>query len=123
MSNNNEKYIIYEIGAKQKHPTKLSEVLPKKGIRPMKLASESGLANNIISNLLSGIQTNLHLDNAKKICNVLGCTLDEAFGDGKIDYKTKLENYIDSQINQLNEEDIEGHVWWNKFKEIANGIN
>jgi len=121
MSNNN-KYIIYEIGAKKKHPTKLSEVLPKKGIRPMQLAASSGVPNNIISNLISGIQTNLHLDNAKKICNVLDCTLDEAFGDGKIDFKTKLLAKIDSEIKALNERDAEGHLWLNKFKDVVNNL-
>jgi DNA-binding Xre family transcriptional regulator len=121
MSNNN-KYIIYEIGAKKKHPTKLSEVLPKKGIRPMQLAANSGVANNIISNLLSGIQTNLHLDNAKKICNILDCTLDEAFGDGKIDHRTQILDFLDKQMAALGKEDADGFFLLTKVRDFAKSM-
>lgn len=120
MSSDN--YVIYEIGVKEKHPTKLKDILQKKNVRPMKLASNSGIANNIISNLISGIQTNLHLDNAKKICNVLDCTLDEAFGDGRVDFKTKLITHIDAHVKTLDERDAEGRLWWSIFKGVIDNI-
>jgi DNA-binding Xre family transcriptional regulator len=45
------------------------------------LAIKSDIGEYKISLLCSGKATNIHLATAKKICDVLNCTLDQAFGD------------------------------------------
>jgi DNA-binding Xre family transcriptional regulator len=45
------------------------------------LSTKADIGEYKISLLCSGKATNIHLVTAKKICDVLNCTLDEAFGD------------------------------------------
>jgi hypothetical protein len=45
--------------------------------------------------------------------------LDETFGDGVVDLKTRLITDLDDKIKKLNERDAEGHLWYNKFKDIV----
>lgn len=30
-----------------------------------------------------------------------------------------LLRYINNEIEELQPEDVEGHIWWNKFKELT----
>lgn len=111
-------YVIRTKKDKKKHKTKLNDLMIEKRINITKLAEMSGLERPQISNIASGLHTNIFLDNAKKICNALGTSLDETFGEGKVDFKSELLADLDAKIKKLDERDAEGHLWYNKFKEI-----
>lgn len=112
-------YTINTKKDKKKHKTKLHDLMVEKRISITKLAELSGLERPQISNMVSGLQTNMHLDNAKKICNALGTSLDETFGEGVVDLKNKLLTEIEDKIKKLDERDAEGHLWYNKFKDMV----
>lgn len=61
--------------------TRLKKVLKNKDLTQKQLAEKSDIGEYKISLLCSGKARNIHLTTAKKICDVLDCTLDEAFGD------------------------------------------
>lgn len=61
--------------------TRLKKVLKNKDLTQKQLAEKSDIGEYKISLLCSGKSRNIHLTTAKKICDVLDCTLDEAFGD------------------------------------------
>lgn len=86
------------------------------------LADKTKLEYGQISNYKSGKQTNMMLDTAKKICNAMGTSLDETFGDGQVDFKTKLLADLNAKIKKLDERDAEGHLWYNKFKSIIENL-
>lgn len=44
--------------------------------------------------------------------------LNETYG-GVIDFRNKLLNNIDDKIKSLHERDAEGHLWYNKLKELV----
>lgn len=56
-------------------------ILRTKKISQKELAQASGLEAYQISNIITGKYKDLLMSTAKKICNALGVTLDEAFGD------------------------------------------
>jgi len=62
-------------------PTKLRLILVEKGIMQQDLAKMSNVEKYQISQLCSGLKSNVMLDTAKKIARALNVTLDEAFGD------------------------------------------
>jgi len=62
-------------------PTRLRTVLAEKGIMQKDLAKMSGVETYQISQLCSGLKSNVMLDTAKRIAKALNVTLDEAFGD------------------------------------------
>jgi len=111
-------YVIRGKKDKKKHKTKLNYLMVEKRISITKLAEISGLERPQISNIASGLHTNIFLNNAKRICNALGTSLDETFGEGEVDLKTRLLTEIDAKIEKLDERDAEGHLWYNKFKDI-----
>lgn len=61
--------------------TRLKKILNKKNMTQKKLSQKADVAQYIISNLCQGKAKNFHFSTAKKICNVLNCSLDQAFGD------------------------------------------
>ena len=61
--------------------TRLKKVLDDKKMKQKELSVKSEIGEYKISLLCSGKATNIHLATAKKICDVLNCTLDQAFGD------------------------------------------
>jgi DNA-binding Xre family transcriptional regulator len=61
--------------------TRLKKVLNDIKMTQKDLAIKSDIGEYKISLLCSGKATNIHLATAKKICDVLNCTLDQAFGD------------------------------------------
>lgn len=61
--------------------TRLKKMLDRKGMKQKDLADEADIGEYRISLLCSGKSQNVHLTTAKRICEVLDCTLDEAFGD------------------------------------------
>ena len=61
--------------------TRLKHVLIKKKMSQKTLAEETDIGEYKISLLCSGKAKNIHLATARRICDVLNCTLDEAFGD------------------------------------------
>jgi DNA-binding Xre family transcriptional regulator len=61
--------------------TRLKKVLKDKNMSQKELSVKADIGEYKISLLCSGKATNIHLVTAKKICDVLNCTLDEAFGD------------------------------------------
>lgn len=61
--------------------TRLKKVLIKKKMTQKQLADLSEIGEYKISQLCTGRTKNIHLSTAKRICDVLDCTLDEAFGD------------------------------------------
>ncbi len=36
--------------------------------------------------------------------------------------KDKLLKIIETETFDLHKEDVEGHIWWNRFKELVEGI-
>jgi putative transcriptional regulator len=63
--------------------TRLKKVLNDKKLSQKELAKLSDVAEYKISQLCAGKSNDLFLSTAKKICDVLNCTLDDAFGDLK----------------------------------------
>lgn len=61
--------------------TRLKKILNERGMTQKKLASLSDIGEYKISLLCSGKADNIQISTAKRICEVLRCTLDEAFGD------------------------------------------
>jgi len=61
--------------------TRLKKVLKDKNFTQKELAEKADIGEYKISLLCSGKATNIHMTTAKRICDVLGCSLDEAFGD------------------------------------------
>ena len=114
--------IIDEKNKGKKQETKLSAMMTKRNMGTVVLADKTKLEYGQISNYKSGKQSNMMLDTAKKICNALGTSLDETFGDGQVDFKTKILADINSEIKKLDGRDAEGHLWYNKFKEMILGV-
>jgi len=63
--------------------TRLKKVLSDKKMSQKELAKLSDVAEYKISQLCAGKSKDLFLSTAMKICDVLNCTLDDAFGDLK----------------------------------------
>ncbi len=103
---------------RKKNNTAISAVLAKRQMSPSDLARKSDLEKAQIYNIVNGIQTDMLLSTAKKIANALGESLDTCFGDGDMGMKNKLLKYIEQQESKLHKMDAEGHIWWNKFKEV-----
>lgn len=61
--------------------TRLKKILSSKKMSQKSLADECGLGEFKISLLCTGKTTGVSLRTMHKICTVLECTLDEAFGD------------------------------------------
>jgi len=61
--------------------TRLKKILMDKGISQKDLSKMSDVPEYKISQLCSGKVSNIYLNTAKKICEVLECSLDDAFGD------------------------------------------
>ena len=61
--------------------TRLKKVLIDKKISQKQLSKLSEVAEYKISQLCMGKSKDLFLSTAKKICVVLNCSLDDAFGD------------------------------------------
>jgi len=61
--------------------TRLKQMLKVKNLTQKQLSQKADIGEYKISLLCSGKSRNIHLTTAKKICDVLNCTLDEAFGD------------------------------------------
>lgn len=65
----------------KKRFTRLKKILIEKKMTQKELSRISEVAEYKISQLASGTISNIYLTTAKKICEVLGVTLDDAFGD------------------------------------------
>jgi transcriptional regulator with XRE-family HTH domain len=74
-----EIYKIRKIRVKRR--TKLRLYLREHKITQTKLAELADMEIYQISNIASGKQKDILLSTAKRICNALGTTLDEVFGD------------------------------------------
>lgn len=74
-----EKYKIRKI--RKKRRTNLRVFLREHKITQTELAQMAGLQIYQVSNIVSGKQKDILMSTAKKICNALSLTLDEAFGD------------------------------------------
>lgn len=61
--------------------TRLKQVLTEKKMSQKTLADKTDIGEYKISLLCSGKAKNIHLSTARRICDALECTLDEAFGD------------------------------------------
>jgi DNA-binding Xre family transcriptional regulator len=61
--------------------TRLKKVLGDNEMTQKKLAELSDVAEYKISQLCMGKSNDLFLSTAKRICEVLNCSLDDAFGD------------------------------------------
>lgn len=61
--------------------TRLKKVLSDKKMSQKQLAKLSEVAEYKISQLCMGKSKDLFLSTAQKICEVLDCSLDDAFGD------------------------------------------
>jgi DNA-binding Xre family transcriptional regulator len=103
---------------KVKCDTLLKRFLKKKKIKPMNLADNAKLSKSQISNIVSGLQPDMYINTAKKICNALDCDFDDVFGEGKITTKTKILDIITEEESKLHDEDASGHIWWNRFREL-----
>jgi DNA-binding Xre family transcriptional regulator len=61
--------------------TRLKKILNEKHISQKELAKLSDVAEYKISQLCMGKSKDLFLSTAQRICDVLKCSLDDAFGD------------------------------------------
>lgn len=61
--------------------TRLKKVLTDKKMSQKELAKLSDVAEYKISQLCMGKSKDLFMSTAKRICEVLNCSLDDAFGD------------------------------------------
>jgi putative transcriptional regulator len=61
--------------------TRLKKVLNERKMTQKELAKMSEVAEYKISQLCAGKSKDLFLSTAKRICEVLNCNLDDAFGD------------------------------------------
>ena len=61
--------------------TRLKKVLRDKNMTQKELSEKSDVAQYKISMLCSGKATDILFSTAIRICEVLNCTLDQAFGD------------------------------------------
>lgn len=116
------KYIIRPSSKKDKklkHRTKLNDVLVEKGISQTKLAKDTKLMDGQVSLIVLGMQTDMLLSTAKRICNYLDISLDELWGEGMVDYKTQVLNYIEKEKEKLDKNDVHGEIWLEKFKRFA----
>ncbi len=73
------RYKIRKLG--QKRRTEIRCILRMRKITITKLAEMSGLLPHQVSDICSGKQKDMLLSTAKKICNALDISLDEAFSD------------------------------------------
>lgn len=116
------KYVIRVVTEKnpaKRHRTKLNDVLVDKDFSQTKLVNGTKLMHSQVSALVRGTQTDMLLSTAKRICNCLDVSLDELWGEGVIDYKTQVLNYIDAEMRKLDGNDIYGKLWLEKFKDFA----
>lgn len=104
---------------KLKHRTKLNDLLIDKGISQTKLAKDTKLMDSQVSLIVVGIQTDMLLSTAKRICNSLEVSLDELWGEGGVDYKTQVLNYIQNEKEKLDKNDVHGEIWLEKFKRFV----
>jgi DNA-binding Xre family transcriptional regulator len=65
----------------KKRFTRLKKILIEKKMTQKELSKISDVAEYKISQLASGTISNIYLTTAKRICEVLQVTLDDAFGD------------------------------------------
>ena len=65
----------------KKRFTRLKKILIERKMTQKELSKITDVAEYKISQLASGTISNIYLTTAKKICEVLGVTLDDAFGD------------------------------------------
>jgi hypothetical protein len=70
-----------QIKQKKMSKTRLKQLLDDKEISQKELAKASDVQEYRISLLCRGKSNNIHLLTAKKICDFLNCSLDDAFGD------------------------------------------
>jgi DNA-binding Xre family transcriptional regulator len=61
--------------------SRLKKILQTKGMTQKELSKLSLIPEYKISLLCQGKSKNLQLSTAKKICDAIDCSLDEAFGD------------------------------------------
>ncbi len=61
--------------------TRLKKVLNERKMTQKELAKRADVAEYKISHLCAGKSKDLFLSTAQKICDVLNCSLDDAFGD------------------------------------------
>ncbi len=61
--------------------TRLKRMIMERNISQKALAAGSDIKQYKISNLCNNINENVYMSTAKRICEFLDCTLDEAFGD------------------------------------------
>lgn len=74
-----QKYLVRKI--RKKRRTNLMLILRDKKITQKKLAEMADMEVYQISKIATGMQKDLLMSTAKRICNALNVTLDEAFGD------------------------------------------
>jgi transcriptional regulator with XRE-family HTH domain len=74
-----QKYLVRKI--RKKRRTNLMLILRGKKITQKKLAEMADMEVYQISKIATGMQKDLLMSTAKRICNALNVTLDEAFGD------------------------------------------
>lgn len=105
--------------SKKRHRTKLNDLLVDKNIKQSVLANSAGLEPSQVSLIVQGIQTDMLLSTAKKICNSLDVSLDELWGEGVVDYKTQTLNYIEREKEKLVKNDVHGEIWLEKFERFV----
>jgi transcriptional regulator with XRE-family HTH domain len=107
----------------KKHETRLKKMLRLKKIKQNELAEGTGIAKSTISEIVSGQQVDMLMRTAKNIANFLECTIDELFGEGVIPEKQMILKEIDKAINNLNDEDVTGYVYYRKFHDLVESIH
>lgn len=111
--------IITENNPKKKHRTRLHDILTDKGVNQTKLVEETKLMHGQVSLMVQGLQTDMLLSTAKRICNYLEVSLDEVWGEGVVDSKSQFLKYLDREIEKLDVNDVHGKLWLDKVKKFV----
>lgn len=112
------KYVI-KTGDGKKHRTKIFDALADKGMSQSDLVRETKMMHGQVSLIVQGVQTDMLLSTAKRICNSLNMSLDELWGEGALDYKTQSLKFIEIELAKLDDKDIYGKLWLEKFRDFV----
>ncbi len=107
---------------RRKHETRIKKILKEKGITQKSLANGTGIAKSTISEIVSGLQSDMMMRTAKAIANYLECTIDELFGEGVLTEKQLILKEIDKVINVLDYNDATGYVYYGKFQDLVSQV-
>ena len=83
---------------------KLNKLMAEKGLTCMELSKKTGIANTTLSTLLKGRTDKFDIVKLKKICQVLGCSLDYLMNDDSYDIEPSSCYYVNEEVAEYAQE-------------------